>query len=262
MRKKGSFYFFVSLIFFFLVSCASKKDILYLQDIESYNQSNDSTFNDVRIQKNDLLSIIVSSTDQKSAVPFNLPVVASSSASSSTIVNTRQEMQTYLVSEEGTINFPILGEIPVLNKTKQKVIEDLKLELIKYIKDPIITLRITNFSISILGEVAAPGTYSVNNERITILEAISLAGDMTVYGKRKDVLVIREEAGKKTYNRVDFTSKDLFLSPFYYLKQNDVIIVNPNNAQVQSSAFNRNSTVYISIVTALITVASFLISLN
>ncbi len=245
----------------FFTSCASKRNILYLQDIETYKHSEDTTYNNIRIQKNDLLAITVSSTDQRSAIPFNLPVVASSSGSS-TLVNSRQELQTYLVGEDGSIDFPVLGRIVVFNKSKDEVVNELKQQLIKYIKEPIITLRINNFSISVLGEVNNPGSFRINNERITIFEALSLAGDMTVYGKRKEVIVVREENGKKTYAKLDFTTKEILQSPYYYLHQNDVVVVSPNNAQVQSSAFNRNSGVYISIVSALITVATFLISLN
>lgn len=256
-------YSFFLLIFtaFTIVSCASKKDILYLQDIESYNILEDSTFNDIRVQKNDLLAITVSSTDQKSAVPFNLPVVASSSGISTT-VNTRQELQTYLVGEDGYVDFPVLGRISVLNKTKGQVVNELKRNLIKYIKEPIITLRITNFSISVLGEVNRPGSYRISNERVTIFEALSLAGDMTVYGKRKDVLVIRDKEGKKTYKKLDFTSKNILLSPYYYLQQNDVVLVSPNKAQVQSSAFNRNSSIFVSIAGVILSVISIIVSNN
>lgn len=239
-------------------SCASKKNILYLQDIEAYQELDDSTFNDIRIQKSDLLAITVSSTDQKSAGPFNLPVVASSSGLSTT-VNSRQELQTYLVGEDGYIDFPILGRISVINKAKEQVVSELKQQLLKYIKEPIITLRITNFSISVLGEVNKPGSYSINNERVTIFQALSLAGDMTVYGKRKDVLVIREKDGKKTYTKLDFTSKDILLSPYYYLQQNDVILVSPNKAQIQSSAFNRNTSIFVSIAGVIISVITILI---
>lgn len=257
----GYQFFLLNIVIIFLSSCASKKDILYLQDIEAYKQVEDSTFNDIRIKKNDLLAITVSSTDQKSALPFNLPVVASSSGLSTTI-NTRQELQTYLVGEDGSIEFPVLGKVLVLNKTKEQVVFELKKELYKYIKEPIVTLRITNFSISVLGEVSKPGSYMINNERVTIFEALSLAGDMTVYGKRKEVLVIRGERGKKTYAKLDFTSKDILLSPYYYLQQNDVVFVSPNNAQVQSSAFNRNTSVFVSLAGIILSVISIVVSNN
>ena len=255
-------YIFLSLAIITITSCASKKDILYLQDIETYQKTEDSTFNDIRIQKGDLLSITISSTDQRSAVPFNLPVIMSPSGSASTRINARQELQTYLVGEDGYIDFPVLGDFFVFNKTKEEVVSELKNELLKYLKEPIINLRITNFSISVLGEVSIPGLYRIDNERVTIFEALSLAGDMTVYGKRKEVMVIREENGKKTHAKLDFTNKDVLLSPYYYLQQNDVVIVPPNKAQIQSSAFNRNTAVFVSMAGVVIAVINAIISAN
>ena len=258
MSKKKSIYCLIVLIAILLTSCASKKDILYLQDIESYVPELDSTYNNIKIKKSDLLSITVSSTDQISSVPFNLPVIANSSGISTT-VNSRQQIQTYLVDESGNIDFPVLGKFYVLNKSKLELIDELKEKLKVYIKEPIVTLRITNFRISVIGEVNRPGFYSVANERVTIFQAISLAGDLTLYGKRNDILVIREQSnGKKTYNKFDFTSKDILLSPFYYLHQNDVVIVSPNKAQIQSSAFNRNTSIWVSIAGVVLSVISIL----
>ena len=123
-----------------------------------------------------------------------------------------------------------------------------------YVINPIINLRILNFTISVLGEVSRPGTFTVNDERITALEALGLAGDMTLFGKRNDVKVIREENGKTSYGILDFTSVDMINSPYYYLQQNDVIIVSPNSAQVQSSGFNRNTSLFISVAGIIISV--------
>ena len=242
-----------------LTSCASKKDVLLLQDVESYKVEEDSTANHLTVKKNDLLSIIVTSIDQQSALPFNLPMVNTSTRSGNLNVMGQQQLQSYLVDEYGFIDFPVLGRIKALGKTTQELKEELKRNLLKYIKDPIINIRIQNFSISVIGEVNRPGTFTIANERINILQAISLAGDFTEYGVRKDVLVIREkENGHKEYHKIDFTSKSLLTSPYYFLKQNDVVIVSPNNAQVQSSAFNRNTGVYVSIVSILITVVNII----
>ena len=249
------------LLSLFAVSCASKKDILLLQDIESYKVEQDSTVNHLTIKKNDLVSIIVTSIDQKSAIPFNLPVVNSSSRAGGLNVMGQQQLQSYLVDAYGFIDFPVLGRVKAVGKTTQDLKEELKRSLLKYIKDPIINIRIQNFSISVIGEVNRPGTFTVTNERINILQAISLAGDFTEYGVRKEVLVVREkDNGDKEYHKIDFTSKSLLTSPFYFLKQNDVVIVSPNNAQVQASAFNRNTGVYVSVVSILITLANFLIN--
>ncbi len=248
----------LALLSLFIMSCASKKNVLYFQDIENYEQENDTITNVVRIKSNDLLSISVSSADRKSAAPFNLPVLATLN-SDITAVNSQQRLQTYLVNNNGSIQFPILGEINLLGKTTGEASVYLIEKLKKYIKDPIVNLRVTNFKVSVLGEVRNPGVFNITDERITILEAISRAGDMSVFGKRKNVLVIREVNGKKTYNRVDFTSSKLLNSPYYYLQQNDVVLVDPNKAQIQSSTFfNRNTPIFVSIAGVIISVISIL----
>ncbi len=246
---------FILIISLFLMSCASKKDILYFQDIEDYNSELDVSKNEIRIQKYDMLSINVSSVDRKSAAPFNLPAISTIN-SDITSASSQQRLQNYLVNNDGNIQFPVLGEINLLGKTTTEAIEYIKESLRKYIKTPIVNLRVVNFKVSVLGEVRRPGRFDVDDERITILEAISRAGDMTVFGKRKNVLVIRENDGKKTYNKLDFTSSNLLSSPFYYLKQNDVVMVSPNKAQIQSSAFNRNTSVFVSLAGLIISVIS------
>lgn len=245
----------LGILLFLLNSCASKKDVLLLQDIESYQSSTDTSKNNIRIKKNDLLSINVSSVDRKSAAPFNLPVIATVNSDITTI-NAQQRLQTYIVDEKGSIKFPILGNLFLEGKTTVDAITFLEDKLKKYIKDPIVNLRIVNFKVSVLGEVQRPGVYTITDERITLLEALGRAGDLTVFGKRKDVLIIREENGEKTYNKLDLTSKAVLKSPYYYLQQNDVIIVSPNKAQVQSSAFNRNTSVFVSLAGLIISVIS------
>ncbi len=244
-------------IFLILVGCASKKNILYLQDIESVDLNKDGSKNKVNIKPNDQLSIVVSSIDRKSAAPFNLPALAQVNTDV-TQVNAQQRLQTYLVDQEGNIEFPILGVVNVGGKTTSEAILFFKKELKKYLKDPIINIRISNFKVSVLGEVSRPGVINVQDERITILEALSNAGDMTVFGKRKDVLVVREGIDKKEYFKVDFTSSEFINSPYYYLEQNDVVIVSPNKTQVQSSAFGRNTSALVSIAGVLISVITLL----
>ena len=240
----------------FLSSCASKKNVLLFQDIESYQAASDSAKSDIRIKHNDLLSIIVSSADRKSAAPFNLPAVGTNG--DITQVNAQQRLQTYLVDANGEIQFPILGTLNLQGKTTIEATNYLKEVLSKYIKDPIVNLRITNFTVSVLGEVRSPGTYTINDERVTLLEALSRAGDLTIFGKRSDILVIREVDGVKSYQRIDLTSKEVLSSPYYFLQQNDVIVVSPNGAQVQSSASNRNAGLYVSVAGVIITVISIL----
>lgn len=240
-----------------VVSCVSKKDVLYFQDIEKLNEAHENSNYKTIIRPDDLLTITVSVLDPKAAMPFNPPIVNSASLDGQS-VSGRQQIQSYLVDKEGNIEFPVVGTLKLGGLTREEAMNTLKSELKEYLKDPIINLRILNFTITVLGEVQRPGAYTVNDERITVLEALGLAGDMSLYGKRTTVKVVREENGDIITGNLDFTTADLVNSPFYYLQQNDVVIVDPNGAQVQSSGFNRNSTVFISIAGILISVIGVL----
>lgn len=244
----------ISILFF--ASCASKKKVLYLQDLETYKVDKDTSKNNIRFKRNDEVTVTVSSADGKSAIPFNLPLVSESNGGS---INNQRSIQAYLVDEQGKIQFPIIGEVKVVGLTKTELRKLLIQKISKYVKDPIVNIRITNFRISVIGEVRNPGVYNVRGERMSIIEALSLAGDMTVYGKRKTLTVIREDDnGVKHHHRLDITSSKILDSEFYYLQQNDIVMVSPNGAQVQSAAFNRNTPVYVSIASLLISVLTIL----
>ncbi|WP_031425138.1 polysaccharide biosynthesis/export family protein [Flavimarina sp. Hel_I_48] len=237
-----------------LNSCVSKKDVLYFQDIENLREQQDSITYNTIIRPDDLLTITVSALNPETVVPFNPPLVSTPSGDGT--INGARQIQTYLVDKDGTIEFPVLGSLELGGMTRQAATRTIKEKLATYVIDPIINLRILNFTISVLGEVQRPGTFTVNDERVTILEALGLAGDMTIFGEREKVQVIREENGKTRYGVLDFTSVDLINSPFYYMQQNDVIIVPPNGAQIQSSGFNRNTSVFISVAGIIISVIS------
>lgn len=243
-----------------LFSCASPKDLVYYQNIDGMNQKEKMNSYEVTIQPDDLLMIIVSAEDPEIAAPFNLTSVAIANSSNPNALTGAQTMQSYLVDAHGFINFPVLGKLKVSGLNRTQVLDMLDSKISAYIKNPIINLRITNFKISLQGEVGVPGTYSVNSERITLIEALSMAKDMTIYGKRDNILIIREVDGVKSYNRVDITKADFINSPFYYLAQNDVIYVEPNKARVNASAVGPNTGVLISITSLLITVATLIIS--
>ena len=237
-------------------SCVSKKKVLYLQDIEQIADNPANTNYNISIRSNDLLTINISALNAKAVAPFNQPVVPRPSTNGT--VQTAQQLQTYLVSVDGTIEFPLIGSVKLAGMTRTEATEHLKELLSKYVKEPIVNIRILNFKVSVLGEVGRPGTFNIEDERITVLEALGLAGDMTIFGDRKNVKIIREENGVKTYGELDFTSSAIINSPFYYLQQNDVVIVSPNKAQIQSSSFNRNTSVFISIAGIIISVISVL----
>lgn len=240
-----------------LSSCASRKDIAYFQNI-SESENHDTTIYEPRFQPDDLLMIIVSASDAEAAAPFNLHAVTvlGENASRMDQANSPMRYQTYLVDNEGFINFPIIGSLKIGGLTRKESIKMLETELEKYIKNPIVNLRNINFKVSVIGEVSRPGTFSIETERITLPEAISLAGDMTIYGGRNNVLIIREVEGRKTHTFVDMTQADFINSDFYYLSQNDLIYVEPNKTKMNASTVGPNITVAISAISLLITIVA------
>lgn len=235
-------------------SCASRKDIVYFQNMEQRQAVMDKITYSFKIQPNDLLSIVVSAYDLNAVRPFNLVSEARPSTDITGVTYNNTQQQGYLTADDGTIDFPVLGRIKVEGLTRTQLSELLVTKISEYVKDPIVTIRIVNFKVSVLGEVTRPGTYNVDGERLTLPEALGLAGDMTIFGRRDNILIIRDNGGTKEYKYLDLRDAEILNSPYYYLKQNDVIYVEPNNAQVQSSSFNRNSTIYISIASLLISV--------
>ena len=223
-----------------------------MQDIAAAQSELKAATHQTRIKPNDLLTIVVSADDPMTAAPFNLQVTPTY-APNGPQINTVQQLQTYLVNDQGNISFPVLGTIAIAGKERNEAVELLEERLKEYIKNPIVNLRIVNYNISVLGEVAKPGNFTVQDEKVTVLEALSLAGDLTIYGKRSNILVVRDQGDSTKMNyRIDLTNSDFMKSPAFYLQQNDVVYVEPNKAQVQSSTYNRNTPVYISIASVLI----------
>jgi polysaccharide export outer membrane protein len=249
---------FPFLVFFLFFSCASKKDIVYYQNIDGINSLQNTTSYEIKIQPDDLLMIIVSAEDPEIAMPFNLASVTVSSTANLMSATGQQTIQPYLVDKNGSIEFPVLGKLQVGGLTRTEVLQLLKDKVGVYIKNPIINLRIINFKVSLQGEVNFPGTYSVASERITLIEALSMAKDLTIYGKRDNILIIREISGVKSYNRIDVTKADFINSPFYYLAQNDVVYVEPNKTKINAAAVGPNTSVIISAISILISLSVLL----
>lgn len=236
-------------LFIFLNSCVSKKGIIYLQTdtIDKQNISNDYQ---LRFKPDDMLQIIVTAENLESVQSFNLPVFA---MQTSNRVVGQPQLQAYLVDSKGFIEFPVLGSIKVGGLNRNEVIERLKEKLDpSYVKDPIINIFITNFKVTVQGDVARPGTFAVANERLSIFDALGLAGDLNISGNRENILVIREENGTKNEYRLNLLSKKSLTSPVYYLQQNDVVYVEPNYAKSQDAAFTRNTGLFISLASVLI----------
>lgn len=238
--KKIKGLFWSCVLICLLVSCGSVKDIAYFQGDELLTKTAMIDSVTLKIQKDDLLDIAVSSVNPELLRPFlqygNGMVNGNNYGYSGGNNN-----QGYLVEADGTINFPLLGKVKVTGLSRRQLIDLIQNRLEKegYIKDPIVMVRFLNFRVSILGEVNNPGTYSISSERLTLFEALSLAGDLTVHGRRNRVAVVRETDGVRTILYHDLRSRTIFQSPDYYLKQNDMVYVEPNHVKAETSVQNQ-----------------------
>ena len=248
-----------------LSGCTSYKNVPYLQNPEAVNQyDKEIPLYDAKIMPKDLLSITINTTAPQAAAPFNLPVQTPMTAALPNITTTTQPtLQQYLVNNDGEIDFPVLGRLKVGGLTKNQAEDLIREGLQPYLKEkPIVTVRMANYKISVLGEVERPGSFTVSNEKVNVLEALAMAGDMTVYGVRTDVKLIREDAtGKREIIPLDLTKSDLVLSPYFYLKQNDILYVTPNKTKAKSSDIGTTTTTWISATSILISLASLIVTI-
>ena len=244
-----------------LASCNTSEKILYFQDIVVNRPEVIEATRDITLQPMDQISILVSGKDPELAALFNLTFAQYRAGNGSSINNYGGEMSGYTIDELGEIDFPILGKLHVSGMTKSEVAAMVKKRLMdeSLVNDPVVTVEFMNLYFSVLGEVSRAGKYSITKDQITILEAIAMAGDLTIYGKRDGIFVIREENGERVTHWVDIRSKDIFKSPVYFLKQNDVIYVQPNTVRAGQSTINENN---VKSVGLWISIASFLTSLG
>ena len=243
------------ILFLTLSSCVSKKEVVYFQNAKDFESIVDTDTFTPKFKVNDIVSVFVSTFDLEAVKPFNLFIEGGG-------VSAQPQLLDYLIDIEGNIDYPVLGKIKLLGLSVKEAQNLFKEKLSLYLKDPIINIRILNFRISVLGEVRSPGRYNVSGERITILEALALAGDLNIKGHRENVLIIRDFNGTKTYTRVDLTNKELFNSPVYYLTQNDVVYVEPNNSAVSGASGDARIGTIISITSFLITTALIFVTRN
>ncbi len=253
MLQKLNFKKYISLLLTIvaLYSCTQKEKIIYFQgDLSTSEINRDYS---PTLKTDDMISISVLGFDEQASKPFNL-LVSNAMQSNTGYTQGAPSPLGYLIDKDGNIEFPIIGKIKLGGLTRVEAIELMKQQLKLYLNNPTIIIRILNFKITVLGEVRHPGTFTIPNERITLPEALGLAGDLEITGIRKNVLVIRDVNGKKTETRVDLTTKDLFSSSVFYLQQNDVIYVEPNRAKINSSLVNTsNVSMIISIISLFIT---------
>ena len=240
-------------LIFVITSCTAKKEILYLNDLKA-NENSSFQWSDVIIQPNDIISVKITADDMLLAAPYNL-----NPAQQQNLQNTQLMLQGYLVSNEGKINLPVLGDFEVKNLTYTQLESRIQGDLIskKLLKNPIVVCRILNAKVTILGEVRNPGTYTFFENNLTVLQALGLAGDLNINGVRKNIKVIRLENNQQKIGEIDLTKKNWMNSPFYFIKPNDVIIVNPNTAKVKSAGIIGNAGTLLGTISVIL--SSFLI---
>ncbi|WP_394972438.1 polysaccharide biosynthesis/export family protein [uncultured Croceitalea sp.] len=238
-----------------LSSCASKKDVVYFQDSKDFETLVNQNSYTTKFKVDDVISIYISTLNPEASVPFNLFRGADEGG-------VRPEQVDYIIDKDGEIDFPVIGKIKIAGLSSEELRSSLRGKLADYLKDPIINIRLKNFTVTVLGEVNNPGAYRVNGEQITILEALGLAGDLTIKGLRNNILVIRDFDGTKVHTRIDLTTKEALKSPVYYLTQNDVIYIEPNNSAITSSNLDNRASIWVSIASVLITSSVLLITRN
>jgi len=245
-----------------LIGCSSQKEIAYFNGLNSNSADSINRkfykIHEAQICPGDMLSITVTGLDPLAVAPFNLPLVSYATPGSDQLYSA-PTLQSYLVDINGDINFPVIGTIKVAGLSKSQAIKYINEQLSPYLKNAIVTIQFMNYKVTVLGEVLRPGQYAISNERITILDALGLAGDMTIFGKRNNVLITRENNGKLEFVRLNLNSDEVFKSPYFYLQQNDVIYVEPNSVK---SIGSQNISLYLSAVSTLVTTVAVIFSIT
>lgn len=258
MRKIKCILLFI-LLSVITVSCASRKDVVYLQDnSETVDELiyEKVEFNSPKFKVDDRLTINISSINPEAARPFNLYITSHNMGS--VVATGQQQQQSYLVDENGDISFPQLGKIKVKGKSRVELETFLEEKIKYFLPDVKANVQLVNFRISVLGEVNDPGEYLINREKTSILQAIGMAGDLTIHGKRNEIKLVREIDGEVKYYNYDITNKNITSLPIFYLQQNDVIYVTPNKPRVNASASSPTASYIISATGLLITIISIL----
>lgn len=248
-----------------LTSCSSQKRVWYLQDAQPYTNDQIAENGQIRIKPLDRLTIVVNSKDPELALPFNSSTSLSSIIGSTTYGSpTNQSLQIRTVDENGFLQMPVIGEIECEGKTRSELSRAISNKIIAggYINDPTVNVQFADMKISVIGEVARPGQYDVTRDKISIFDALAMAGDLTIYGIRTDVAVQREIDGVRRIEFLDLTSQDIFNSPAFYIQQNDVIYVKPNKYKAQSGEISQNRNFYLSLAGTAISVATLIVTLS
>lgn len=260
---------FVVLSVVLTASCASQKRALYLQDLDTQSAQQIAENYQIRIKPLDRLTIVVNSKNPELAAPFNTSTsfnsLTGTPISGETLTTAGSgTLQVRTVDENGLLEMPIIGSVECAGKTRSELAREIadKIRSGGHISDPTVNIQFADMRFSVLGEVARPGLYDITKDRISLFDALSLAGDLTIYGIRNDVSVIREENGVRTSASLDLTSQDIFRSPYFYIQQNDVIYVRPNKYKAQSGEINQNRSFYISLMSTAVSVATLIVTIT
>ena len=260
MTKTAKNLLYVCLAACCLTSCVTQKQLTYLRDAEPAKQDSINarfhTQSETIIRPGDALTVSITALDQEAVAPYNLPTAVFSVPGSNQVQATPSQ-QYYIVGEDGAILLPVIGAVQVAGLRRNEAEEAVKAQLEKQVVNPLVQVRMIGAKVSVLGEVARPGQVAITDGRLTILEALAAAGDMTPYGRRDNVLVTREVDGQLQIQRVNLRSTDLYTSPFYYLQQNDVVYVSPNKVRAISSA---NAGLWLSIVSTALSAATVIVT--
>lgn len=261
MKKLYLLFFLLPLV---LMGCSSYQKSLYLQNDTVINQSTQGQLYDFRIMPKDILTILVSTTDPAASAPFYRRVGQEKDIQPMQQGMQNAELLDYLVDNEGLIDFPVLGKIKVSGMTTRECEAVIREKLKSYLNEiPNVTVRSSNYKFSVLGEVNAPGTYIVKDEKVTIFEAIAQAGDMTLFSIRDDVQLLREDSeGRRQVIHLNLNDANITQSPYFYLQQNDVIYVKPTKAKVRTNTFNSNASMWITILSVLTSISTLVIAIT
>lgn len=244
----------------FLFSCKTNRQLNYMQDAEEQATEAAIANNSSDIQPGDQLAIWVTAQDMDAVIPFNQNynvtqnVRYDTGSTNSIPLNNSGQMPIYTVQTDNSINFPVIGKISTEHQNIETLTQELQDRMTKYIFKPTVTVRNMNYKVTVLGEVKSPGTFTLPDGQATVLSALGLAGDLTMYGERNNILIVRNENGTLTKHRFDITRSDFINSPYYYLKQNDVIYVNSNETVAKQSLRDPNTTIYISVASIIVTI--------
>lgn len=264
MLKKKSFIIPAIVLVFVLTGCGNSKNVAYFKNSDTVSLASSQYLFDAVIMPKDVLNITVSTSDDAAAAPFNLTIPTPYNLGQRNSYS-QAMLQSYIVDNEGYIDFPLVGSLHLAGLTKnqaEQLIHDKIKPYMTEVENPIVTVRMINYKISVLGEVARPGMFTVANEKITILEALALAGDLTIYGVRDRVKVIREDAtGEKEIHLLDLNDANIINSPYYYLQQNDVVYVEPNRVKAQNASIGTVTTLSLSAASVLVSIATLVVSI-